>query len=326
MRPIHRILVAIKNPGARSLPAVLKGAQLARAFGAALDLFHGIDVSVYADTLGAYERTRNESEDALRDQYLQRLERVAARVRLHGIAVSTAAEHDYPVCESIIRRADHIDADLIVAERHEGRHIAPSLLGLTDWELLRLSRLPVLLVGRSRPYCHPTVLAAVDPSHAFSKPAQLDEEILRVGSAVTEALRGKLHAVHAYVSMPVGAAAAAAMTGSSANQIEATVAAEARDRLNGVLRGTDIPPARRHLVGRHPIDAIQIAARQTRSDIVVMGAVSRSGLKRLFIGNTAESLLDRLPCDLLIVKPAQFVNHVSRTPRGTRLIVNPRFA
>jgi universal stress protein E len=37
-----------------------------------------------------------------------------------------------------------------------------------------------------------------------------------------------------------------------------------------------------------------------------MGAVSRSGLKGLFLGNTAEDVLDRLHCDLVIVKPTGF--------------------
>jgi universal stress protein E len=39
---------------------------------------------------------------------------------------------------------------------------------------------------------------------------------------------------------------------------------------------------------------------------MVMGAVSRSGLDRIFLGSTAERVLDRLPCDLLIVKPKGF--------------------
>ncbi|MGL1102669.1 universal stress protein, partial [Vibrio parahaemolyticus] len=56
------------------------------------------------------------------------------------------------------------------------------------------------------------------------------------------------------------------------------------------------------------------------SSIVVMGAVSRSGLKRLFIGNTAERTLDLLSCDVLIVKPAQFTNHLPRGRRGARMI------
>jgi universal stress protein E len=41
------------------------------------------------------------------------------------------------------------------------------------------------------------------------------------------------------------------------------------------------------------------------ADVVVIGAVSRGALKRLALGSTAERVLDFVPCDLLIVKPAQ---------------------
>lgn len=65
--------------------------------------------------------------------------------------------------------------------------------------------------------------------------------------------------------------------------------------------------------------AIPQVARLTRSSMVVMGAISRSGLKAAFIGNTAERVLDDLPCDLLVVKPQRFTNRVPRTKRGVRI-------
>jgi len=64
------------------------------------------------------------------------------------------------------------------------------------------------------------------------------------------------------------------------------------------------------------VDAITGAARRLPAAIVVMGAISRRGLKRLFIGNSAEQLLDELPCDLLVVKPSRFVTGVPRSRRG----------
>jgi universal stress protein E len=51
---------------------------------------------------------------------------------------------------------------------------------------------------------------------------------------------------------------------------------------------------------------------ELHADVVVMGAVSRRGLTRLFLGNTAEEVIDKLPCDLLIVKPAGFETSVLR--------------
>ncbi len=41
---------AIKDPDARTLPALGKAVQLARAFGAKLELFHAITESVLIDT------------------------------------------------------------------------------------------------------------------------------------------------------------------------------------------------------------------------------------------------------------------------------------
>jgi universal stress protein E len=56
--------------------------------------------------------------------------------------------------------------------------------------------------------------------------------------------------------------------------------------------------------------ALQVIAltqrERVRPDIVVMGAVSRGRLKNIFIGNTAERVLDHLPCDVLIPKPLNF--------------------
>ena len=41
-----------------------------------------------------------------------------------------------------------------------------------------------------------------------------------------------------------------------------------------------------------------------------VGAVSRSALRRIFIGSTAEATLDKLTCDVLVLKPAGFQSSV----------------
>jgi len=73
-----------------------------------------------------------------------------------------------------------------------------------------------------------------------------------------------------------------------------------------------IPPARRHLNMGLVRDELASLVKRLDAGIVVMGAVSRSGLRRVFIGNTAERVLDDLDCDVLVVKPADFKSNVSR--------------
>lgn len=323
MGPVRSILVAVKDPTSRSLAAVSKAMQVAEGTGAQLELFHAISTPLLADAYVYSPQKLAQAERAIRARHLAALDRIAGRLRLRGIKVTVSAEWDFPAHEAIVRRASRIAADLIVAEKHSGRHFVPWLLHLTDWELIRLSPLPVLLVKNAKPYRRPAVLAAVDPSHAFAKTAQLDREILRVGGLIADALRGKLHAVHAYMPIPpLMSTSPEAMNANVIATLESGARLKAKAAFQRVLAPVSIPSKRRHLIARAPIHAIPAAARMSRCAIVVMGAVSRSGLKRIFIGNTAERVLDELACDVLVVKPAHFVNRVGRAKRGVKLTVS----
>jgi universal stress protein E len=320
MRPIRRILVAIKDPAARMPAAAAKAAQLARPLGAELVLFHAISTPLYLKRgTNLLNGGLADAERQARTACLARLQAVARRLQSKGIKIVTCSvQCDYPAYEAIIREAARVGADLIVAERHAGRHIAPKLLQLTDWELLRLSPVPVLLVKRTRLYRRPLVLAAVDPDHTYAKPAQLDDEILRAGSVVAKSLRGTLHAVHAYTPLPLAAVANGALTERDVARLQAQTARAAAEKLGRLVRRVGVPKSRRHLIGRHPTDAIEQVAAETGSAVVVLGAISRSGLKRLLIGNTAERVLDHLACDVLVIKPEHLTKHVPRTRRPLR--------
>jgi universal stress protein E len=320
MQPIRRVLVAVKNPQGKATPAVIKAAQLARALGASVELFHAIVTPLYIDAYSYPNRGLAWTEQDIQQQCLTQLRAIAKRMPRRGIEVSVAAEWDFPGYEAVIRRANQIKADLIVADLHTGRHIAAGMLHLTDWELLRLSATPVLLVKTKAQYRRPVVLAAVDPTQTHAKPAALDNEILSMASSITDSLHGTLHVVHAYIPAPPSIWPANTAGALSLPRLMAQTARKARHVLDRALESTEIPRGRRHLVDRHPIDAIEQTARQIRSSIVVMGAVSRSGLKGFFVGNTAERVLDSLACDVLVVKPVNFKQRVDRSLRGPRLI------
>jgi universal stress protein E len=322
MRTVRRILVAVKKPNAKILPAVEKAMQLARALSAEIELFTAIATPLYGGRLrlGVAEQVAKTHRMKIRRE----LAALAGPIRKQGITVTTHAGWDFPASEAIVRRAARTKSDLIVAECHPGEHRGAWLLRLTDWELVRLSAVPLLLVKSKRPYRAPVVLAAVDPSHAFAKPAKLDAQILRYASAVQQALRGTLHVVHAYAPMPRDARHSR-LDSETTQILEERARADARARVQPLLEKTKVAPARRHLVARDPIAGIATVARDIGSSIVVMGAVSRSGLKRIFIGNTAERILDALSCDVLVVKPPDFASPVASSTQ-TRSARRPRAA
>ena len=323
MPAIRRILVTIKDTSARSLPAVRKAAQIARACNAQLELYHAISEPIYVDALAIAGQTVAQLRRKWRDAHLKRLEKIADRLRAEGTKVNTGVEWDFPAFEAVIRHAVRRKADLIVAERHATKHIAPWALRFNDWELLRRSPVPVLLVKTSQPYDKPLVLAAVDPVHSFAKPAKLDAAILDMGSQVAGVLQGALHAVHAFVPATIDVDQLDLNLPNLSAYIEAEAAKGAKAAFDKELSRSDARIAKRHLVGRHAADAIPELARDLKAQLVVMGAISRTGIKRLLIGNTAERILDALPCDVLVMKPSHFGARVPKTKRGVQFIATP---
>lgn len=329
MQPFRRILVAVKNPAARSLPAVNKAAQIAKGLNAQLTLFHDIATPLYAEALrgrGVDIATMQREVQASRREQLEKL---AARIRKHDIDVDVAADWDYPPAEAIVRKAQRISADLLVVENHHssrggpGKHPARWLLAYTDWELLRTCPIPLLLVKNRRLYHRPRVFAAVDPSHALDKASKLDRQILRAGAQLVHALHGELHALHVFhppiAMMPTMPDGPLVDLDTGHEEAQHT----ARRKLEKLVDGFDVKRSHCHVVQGRANEAIPQTAKRERSAILAMGAVSRSGLKRFFIGNTAESVLDEVTSDILVVKPVDFRSRVPRTGRGVQILSTP---
>jgi universal stress protein E len=323
MYPIQGILVAVKEPDSRATPALAKAAALAKALDTPLQLFHCLTSRV--DAIGEAPAPRP-SGTGQQERCCERLESLALPLRRRGINVITSAQRDFPVHEAIIRAAIRFEAGLIVVSSHATPHRLPRLLHYPDWELLRASSVPVLIVKSARPYRQPKVLAAVDPSHGFGKPATLDAEILRYSATIAAALHGSLHAVHAYTPSLSGLTEQELCSPEAVTAQLSDIAATAMATLRAETDLAGIEPTRVHVVGRHPVDAIAEEAHTLGSGIVALGSISRPELKRFFMGNTAEALLDRLDCDLLIVKPPNFPHLYRRDSPVEQIMPAPRAA
>lgn len=321
MQTIRRILVAVKNADAGRQPGIEKALHIAKSLGADVELFHAISAPVFLGVQPLTGRSLNELKTESLELRQKRLDKFVAKAHRLGVTASCTVEWDFPPHEAIIRRAIRTRADLIIAECHEGRRLKPWLLHLTDWELLRASPVPVLLLKSARAWRRRIVLAAVDPSHAHAKPSRLDSQILAQAEQFRARLRGSLHLVHAnYPSvfgLTLGDPAIDAVT--LAATYEQQKAIDRKD-FAAFASGAGISRTRRHLVDMDPVTGIAKVARKIGADLVVMGAVSRSGLKRVFIGNTAERVLNDLPCDVLVVKPAHFEKRVPGKVRGMRVV------
>ena len=61
-----------------------------------------------------------------------------------------------------------------------------------------------------------------------------------------------------------------------------------------------------HFVNGVPREIIPQFANSNNTDLLVLGTVARTGIPGLFMGNTAENILNRLRCSVLAIKPPGF--------------------
>jgi len=305
MNRIHNILVIV-DPTTQQQPAVAKAAVLAEKFHARLDLF--ICDTKAAQNVRFAEHLRKSPQAPFGTSLSGLLDALAAPLRERGIDVTTEVTSADPLHTALVDRVQRTCADLVVKDTHHHSIAQRTLLTNTDWELIRGCPVPLLLVKPAAwsPAHH--IAAAVDPGHADDKPRLLDRCILDVASRLSHQLNGELHAIHAYI--PAAIIAASVAEPPLVIDVPAeTLEQERRARLNEVLALTAeyrLPPTNVHVEAGDAKEVLARVARECEIDVTVMGAVSRSALKRIIIGSTAEAVLEHLPCDLLVVKGPNF--------------------
>jgi len=320
MIAFRRILFAVKNLDARRQPGIKKAIHIAKQLGASLEVFHAISTPAFLEGQPRAGSSFAEFKRESLELRQQRLEKQVARVGKLGVDVRCTMSRDYPPYEAIVQRATHIRADLIIAECHEGRRVKEWLIHQTDWELLRTSPIPVLLLKNTKLYRRPVILAAVDPSHAHAKPLRFDDELVARGEQLSSALRGSFHAMHANSPSMFGLTGDPAIDAVTLAATCEQLKLKGRKNFESFAKKAQIPRTRQHLIQGDPALAIPRVARDIGAAIVVMGAISRSSLKRIFIGSTAEKVLQDLPCDVLVMKPKRLTSRIDTKERSLRAI------
>ena len=305
------ILVAVRDPGARKQIAVRKAARMAEAAGAQITLFHA-----FSAPFPLPDPMPSDPKAILRVVAKQRrdqLQKLARPLRAQGLEVACEAVWDFPPAHAIVRRVLAGKPDVVVAESHRHSRVARWFLANSDWELIRECPCPVWFVKQERFAKNALVLAAVDPTHAHAKPAALDDRLLQAAAAVTHQLGGRIAMIH--VEDISGILPPRLITRPASET--AGIGAVTREGMARLAKRNHVTAATPVLKTGTPADELVASAAELKADLLVMGAVSRSGLGHTHIGSTAEAVIDDVTCDVLVVKPRLFKTAVTR--KGPKL-------
>lgn len=301
-----RRLLVIVDPTSDAQPAMERAIWLAERLGATVELFI-CDYDPYLAGERFYDSDSfRTAREALIHGHLRRLKELARSIETHGVTLSVDARWDHPLSEGIDRKVLEVKPYLVVKDTHYQSAIKRSIFSNTDWDLIRNCPAPLLLVKPRAISDKPCVMAAVDPVHTHDKPAGLDHQILSRAEELCLAAQGQLHVFHAFDPAPAIAAATTTMVApifAPVSELIEELGQQHQKALDELLEEHPLKAFDSHVHQGSPQELLIAFAEHIKADFVVMGAVSRSGLKRVFIGSTAERVLDHLPCDLLIVKP-----------------------
>ena len=226
----------------------------------------------------------------------------------HPIDVDYRLREGDAVAE-ILRTAREIGSDLIVMGTNGSNPLRRLLAGSVATAVLHSARCPVLAL---RPIEHPHVAhnppVILHPTD-FSEGS---EAALRVARSLARDRAARLILLHV---APLQVVLEGGMTAELDVRDLRDALEAARDRADGPE--LKFPVETWFSRGSAAQEIVRVAE-EIGSDLIVMGTHGRTGLARLLMGNTAESVLPEASCPVMIVKASQRESSTTSNPPAGR--------
>jgi universal stress protein E len=308
------ILAAVADPQAPVQVAATKAAELAWLAGGRLVLYH----AAYDAALSGRPFFDSDHLARARREHLLRqcraLDELARSLAGEGPSPATVAEWHRVPHEAIVSAAMREHAELVVAEpRFRAARRRLSGFSATDWELVKLCPVPLLLARGPAPYRSPTILAAVDPVRDTEKLSTLDLRIVQVAHGIERLTDGKLRMLHCAIEPRT-------TPGLPYSVIERE-RAQTRQLLKLLVKEGGLSSRALRVKSGRPAEAIAAAVAEESVDVLVLGSMTRGRFENLVLGSTAEKLLHTVACDMLVVKPLGYRTAVAVSSRSPREMV-----
>jgi len=317
--PPRKILAVTDESAAPT--ALLNAAALAERYDASLEVLGCVtpphDIGVIARLSKQapeqlFARVRAEKEQHITAQ-------IAAHLPHHQITPKIKVGKAFI---EIIRHVIKENCDFVVKQAEPLSGMNRLLFTSTDQHLLRKCPCPVWMQPADTPRAAKRVIATVDVDLADAAEPDtlmsLNRRVIQTACTVAAQEGAQVVVLHAWDAIGEGLMWAfssdtnARVTAENyVNEVLSDRSQAMRSLLDTVeadLLGTSHPALVPRLVRGAAESVIPEQSRDFAADVVVMGTVARTGLKGVFIGNTAENIINALECPVLAVKPDGFIS------------------
>jgi len=242
------------------------------------------------DAASALEQVRVSELEA----FLQAQELNWAVQVMHGTAVVEISRLVIRDQVDLVVKAQRVDSD--------------QQFGSLDKQLIRKCPSAVLLVKATQSNKLGRILAAIDPDPDNESQAQLNRSVLLMTKELTQYFNGSLDVVAAwsiFIENYLRSSPLVKMTDEDFIKLNTREEIKHKNMLMDLAKSIELEIGEHnlHLFKGAPEHVVPHTASETHADLLVMGSLGRAGVPGLFIGNTAEKIIDILACSVLAIKP-----------------------
>jgi universal stress protein E len=212
----------------------------------------------------------------------------------------------------IIREVLRAGHDLVMMGTEQEDGLRERIFGTTVMHLMRKCPCPLWVIRPRRGRKFARILAAVAPAEGAASKEALNDTIMTLATSLARMEKSPLHVVHCWTE-PYESLLKRQVGAETAKQLVRETKDTHQEWLDALLARHPADDLQRHahLLKGDPGLRIPELAKKRGVDLVIMGSVSRTGIKGFLIGNTAEKVMNELHCSIMTVKPEGFVTPVT---------------
>lgn len=284
--------------------AMLRALELARLTDASIHIV----ATVYTHFNFVEGETLTENEIILRESVQSRLNNELRNyidtLDAAGINISYESIWSPRAYLDIAELCEQEDFDLLIKTANKHRRFEGIFYTPLDWHLLRECPCPVMLVSEEKWPEGSSILVAIDANTDDEAHRKLNEDLLQAANFFGDLLQNDIYAVNACPPLPV--LIDLEYTSINPATYMTSMQEVARENTLDIIKPYHFTDENVKIVEGNPEDVIPELADELGSRMIVLGTVSRTGLKGYIMGNTAEQLLHNMNCDVLALKPKGF--------------------
>ena len=255
--------------------------------------------------------TANQLSQILVNERLELMEKVISKYHNPNLKIECRVLLGTPPIE-IIKLVINDKLDLLIKTANPETNINTTLFGSLDLQLMRKCPVPVWIIKPDQTKVAKRILVAINPDPDNKESDELNKHILEFSHLIEKVYKSELHVVHAW--QLYGESLLLRRNELPCDEISELLKEEEAQHISNVnklLKDMHISTKNVYIKHGKAADIILQTADKVKADLVILGTVARSGIPGIFIGNTAEVVLESIKTSVLAIKPKGFVSPMS---------------